>query len=69
MTDSDFMTRVDRSTKDVAQGYADDEWTGGLVAVPEEVNKYANNILSFDKQNAHAITAMIYFFLIYHGYF
>ena len=39
MTYSDFMTRADRKHKDVAQGYADDEINGGIVPVPEEVNK------------------------------
>lgn len=39
MNDSDFLLSADRSVKDVAQGYADDEINGGLVPVPEEVNK------------------------------
>jgi len=39
MSDSDFLAKVDRKAKDVAQGYADDEVYGGLVPVPEELNK------------------------------
>ncbi|XP_045156501.2 protein flp-like [Mercenaria mercenaria] len=39
MNDSDFLRTADRTKKDVAQGYADDEVRGGLVPVPEEVNK------------------------------
>lgn len=39
MTGSSFMTRADRTKLDVAQGYADDEENGGVIPVPEEVNK------------------------------
>ena len=39
MTGSSFMTRADRTTQDVAQGYADDEENGGVIPVPEEINK------------------------------
>ncbi|KAL4227709.1 hypothetical protein ACF0H5_013144 [Mactra antiquata] len=40
MTHSDFLRTVDRTAKDVAQGYADDEVNGGLVPVSEELNKH-----------------------------
>lgn len=39
MNDSDFLLSTDRTKKDVAQGYADDEFNGGLVPVPQEVNQ------------------------------
>ncbi|XP_052796451.1 penicillin-binding protein 4-like [Mya arenaria] len=39
MHDSDFLATADRKSKDVSQGYADDEFTGDLVPVPEEVNR------------------------------
>ena len=44
MADSDFLRLADRSAKDVAQGYADDEVNGGVVPVPEEMNKYGNGV-------------------------
>lgn len=43
MNDSDFLRTADRSKKDVAQGYADDEVNGGLIPVPEELNKCVCN--------------------------
>lgn len=39
MNDSDFLLTADRTKKDVAQGYADDEVYGGIVPVSEELNK------------------------------
>ena len=40
MKNSDFLRTADRTNRDVAQGYVDDETHGGLTPVPEEVNKY-----------------------------
>ena len=40
MHNSDFLRTADRTKRDVAQGYADDETHGGLIPVPEELNKY-----------------------------
>lgn len=47
MNDSDFLRTADRSKKDVAQGYADDEVNGGLIPVPEELNKCVYMSASF----------------------
>ena len=39
MYNSDFLRTADRTKRDVAQGYADDEINGRLIPVSEELNK------------------------------
>ncbi|XP_060082792.1 uncharacterized protein LOC132562079 [Ylistrum balloti] len=40
MTGSTFMTTVNRNNAEVAQGYVDDYDTGGIIPVPEQLNRH-----------------------------
>lgn len=49
MDNSDFLRTADRSSKDVAQGYVEDEFDGSLVPVPQEVNQFVELTFSFNQ--------------------